>query len=184
MWLDEAPDGTWHVGVDEFLAFVLGRIDEVAFPMRSGLRRPTAVLRANGVDLQMIFPEERAVIGVNLRAKYAPERIVSDPYRTGWLFEGHAARGGERRIASEHLMRGPHAVEWMRSEFARLATFAHEELASSGGTRTTPASGPGFSCPADGGEPVRGIAGALRREAILKLFEEFFAPPSGPRRRP
>ena len=38
LWIDESGDNTWHIGIDAFLARVLGHVDEIRFGAMTGYR--------------------------------------------------------------------------------------------------------------------------------------------------
>jgi glycine cleavage system H lipoate-binding protein len=167
MWLDIADDGYCHVGVDAFLTSTLGSIDSIAFVTAPAIEQPCAVLRVNGVDLQLVFPRSlhRKVANGYLRTR--PEKVTVDPYGAGWLFEGvePVVPGKPRGEAiREGLLPGSYAPEWIREEQRRLTGFVHERLQT--------ASDPAL---ADGGEAVAGLAAQLDREGLILLFNEFFA---------
>lgn len=170
MWCDEAEDGTLHIGVDEFLTAAVGRVEAVSYPTPAGLQRPTVVLRVRGADFPMIFPQAIFILGTNKTVKVSPSRLIDDPYRKGWLFEGRTdpLAGPGSHTWDAGLLRGRTAVDWMRAETLRILAFVHEELAAD---RTT-----GVASPADGGEVVPGFALALSRESLFKLFSQFFSP--------
>ena len=163
MWLDVADDGLCHVGIDGFLARVLGAVEKVGFVTSRAADRPVAVLTVNGVDLQMVFPNvmQRTLANVYLR----------DPYGSGWLFEG-------RELASDPirggLLTGAAAAEWMQQEVERVTTFVHALTARPGPD--------GISLMADGGRLAPGFAAHLGRGELIDLVNEFFAPHTGWRR--
>lgn len=173
MWLDESGDGHCHLGVDMFLTRVLGNVQAVSFPTIAGVQRPAAVLRAHGVDFSMIFPASLEITGVNGKLRTEPERLIEEPYRKGWLFEARAGEGRPADVAG--LLRRRAAVEWMRREADRLTRFVHDEMVRE------PAGEPAL--PADGGEPMPGVAKALHRDSLLRLYHEFFSPCEGRRGR-
>lgn len=174
MWLDESADGACHVGVDMFLTGALGDLQAVSYPSQGGVQRPAAVLRVNGVDFPMIFPMSLLITGVNTKVRTDPGRLLEEPYRQGWLFEGRTGEAGTAGRANG-LLRGRRALDWMRQEVERLGRFVHEESAreEQGGRPLL----------ADGGEPAPGVAWTLRRESLLRLFNEFFSPCEGRRGR-
>ncbi len=89
MWLDRGEDGLCHVGIDAFLARVLGRVERISYIWQKGiLRRPTAVLTAGGVDFEVVFPNSLHVTRCNLYLRADPARLTAEPYTAGWLFEG------------------------------------------------------------------------------------------------
>ncbi|HVN77332.1 MAG TPA: hypothetical protein VMT19_13520 [Thermoanaerobaculaceae bacterium] len=172
MWLDVAEDGRCHVGVDAFLTSVVGALDAIGFVKPAlGAGRPVAVLKVNGVDLTMAFPQELEDVVPNGYLRTHPGKVTADPYGAGWLFEGvePALRGAPvGSSARAGLLAGESAARWMFAESNRLSDFAHELVgqASADGTRLM----------ADGGKVEPGLALELGRDALINLFNEFFAP--------
>lgn len=172
LWLDLGSDGSCHVGADAFLAHVLGSVDRLVFVTVKGTKSPAVVLTVHGVDLNLVFPNPIRITGANQALHTHPERLVADPYGTGWLFEGYATTGASSSTAS--LLRGAPAVRWMREEVSRLDHAVHE-LASrpdADGTRVL----------ADGGSCTGGLPRHLTRAQSLRLFAAFFPADSGPSR--
>jgi glycine cleavage system H lipoate-binding protein len=155
MWLEVADDGICHVGVDGFLAGVLGTVDRVSFVTVAGVDRPSAVLTAAGVDLHVVFPNPMRITGINIHLKADASAITASPYRSGWLFEG---RGAEHNATWAGLLEAARAIEWMGAERERLS-LALREIAA-----------------ADGGEMHPNFAKHLDREQLLRLFNDFFSP--------
>ena len=170
LWLDVGGDGSCHVGADAFLAHVLGSVDRLVFVTLRGTKRPAAVLTVHGVDLNLVFPNPIRITGTNQALHTYPDRLVSDPYGTGWLFEGFQAGGATS--STDSLLRGSQAVLWMREEVSRLDHAVHD-LASRPGAD-------GTCLMADGGGFAGGLPRYLAREEALRLFSSFFSAEAGP----
>ena len=151
MWLDVAVDGTCHIGLDAFAARVIAKVDRIAFVSPSATRQPIAVITVGGIDLQMVFPNPLTVTAINAYLRTAPQRVIEDPYGTGWLFEGVDP-------VLDGLIAGPDAPAWFRAEEARLSTFVHDRVH------------------ADGGFVVHGLTEHMGHDDLLCLMTEFFAP--------
>lgn len=123
MWLDVDASGACHIGIDAFLARVLGAVDRISFVTASGLAYPDAVLTLRDADWPMVFPNRIVITSANvyLRGNAAP--LLEDPYGAGWLFEGRVA-GADDPAAG--LRSGGEAVEWMQSEVGRLSQFVQD----------------------------------------------------------
>ncbi len=169
MWLDVNPDGSCHVGVDAFFTRVIGRVDRLSYVPARGLARPSAVISAGGVDLQMIFPRPIQVVRTNDYLRANPEKLVSHPYTLGWLFEGEIKNGPPPADSNPRhgLLRGKAVLEWMRRELERISRFVHE--------RCTVTGFQGESLVMDGGAVRPGLLSCLDREEAFALFNEFFA---------
>ena len=166
MWLDVTEGGACHAGVDAFFSRVLGQVDHIAFVWHSGLHRPAAVLTVGGMELEVIFPNQMLLTNCNLHLRADPARLLHDPYRGGWLFEGRVEES-----TADHLRRGEEAREWMEQELRRINEFLQQ---SSTGV-------PACEVPlaADGGQFAPGLVQHLNREQIRALFHEFFSPYAG-----
>ncbi len=179
MWLDMDSDGCCHLGIDDFLAKVLGRVEKLSFlPSKAG-ERPSAVLTAWGIDLQVVFPNYVALTAANTCLRANPGKLTLAPYTLGWLYEGHdpGTFVQESSISAlSGLLRGKKALEWMESEVARLSEFIRDHFL----VPTTP----GAHCMTDGGTFSRGFIRHLPRDQALHLLNEFFSPYSGRRRQP
>ena len=178
LWLDVSPDGTCHIGVDAFLARVLGEVQEVTFLTTKGTVRPSARLTVRGVDLPLVFPIPVRITAANSTLRVHPDRLVSDPYGTGWLFEGILPEETLRKLqavadpgSAAHLKPGAEAAVWMVEEVSRLNQAAHD-LAS------RPDSD-GLRVMADGGSCVVGLPKLLTREETMRLFDAFFSSEAG-----
>jgi len=161
MWLDRGEDGVCHVGVDAFLARVLGAAERISYIWQMGiLRRPAAVVTAGGVDFEVVFPNPLHVTRCNLYLRADPARLTAEPYTGGWLFEGTPVEGTDA-----HLLSGAAARQWMEAEERRLSDFLQQ------------LSGARYA--ADGGTFAPGVAAIIERDQALALFHEFFLPEWG-----
>ena len=88
MWLDVTDDGVCHAGIDAFLSRALGQVERISYVWQKGHHRPTAVLTAGGVDLEIVFPNPLLLTNCNLYLRADPARLTAEPYTGGWLFEG------------------------------------------------------------------------------------------------
>lgn len=160
LWIEENEEGMLHLGADEFLARVLGRVDQLTYVTVKGNEQPTVLVHIQNLDLSLAFPGRISITGVNSTLRSSPQNIVTHPYTNGWLFEGKNLNG------SEQLLRGAGAAAWMEEETRRLSEYVQQRLGSttSLGTRLA----------ADGGIPIHGLLCHLKREQALHLFNEFF----------
>jgi glycine cleavage system H lipoate-binding protein len=161
LWLDVAPDGHWHVGVDSFFAYVVGRVDRLSFLSGTAAQRPTAILTVGETDLQLVFPLNLQVTASNNRLRSQCERIVREPYAGGWLFEGASEPGS---IKTDGLRSGGSVRKWMEEEMQRLNTVVQSQFATA------------TSLLNDGGVPVPGVMRHLDRQSALAVYSEFLSP--------
>ena len=173
MWLDVAGDGCCHVGIDAFLARIIGSVDKISFVATRAFDRPVAVLTVNGVDLQMVFPSPLHLATANVYLRTSLGKLTSDPYGAGWLFESMLPAHAAADPRDVGLVTGDVAAAWMQVESDRLTGYVHETLSHAGpdGTRLM----------ADGGIAAANLAQQLGREDLLNLFSEFFSLHAGGR---
>ena len=154
-WLATEESGLCYIGIDSFLADVVGVIDGLTFVTTAGTQRPVVALTVHGVEWPMTFPNPLLIQKVNGHLRSDPKRLIDDPYGSGWLFAGWELP--ERTKAG--LISGPHAAAWQAAEQERLAREIHElhEL----------------NC--DGGNPVRAISQLLSRQQLVCLFQHYFS---------
>jgi glycine cleavage system H lipoate-binding protein len=154
-WLDREENGWCHIGIDGFLADVVGNVDGITFATLHGTHCPAMALTIHGVEWPMSFPNPVMIQRVNSRLRSDPARVTADPYGAGWLFAGYEVPQRTRT----GLVSGKQAEAWQAEERARLEREIHETHA------------PGC----DGGSPVRGVAQLLPRQHAVCLFQHFFS---------
>jgi glycine cleavage system H lipoate-binding protein len=157
IWVDIGEDGACHAGIDAFFARILGKVDRVVFVSRRDRHRATAIVTANGFDLEITLPMPLRVTGYNLYLRANPQRLIGEPYTRGWLFAGLPDPG-----VADGLRRGEAAQHWMDSEVCAINQFLRQL--------------PTGSTAADGGMFADGLARHLEQEHMLALFHEFFSP--------
>jgi glycine cleavage system H lipoate-binding protein len=154
-WVAAEESGLCHIGLDAFLAEVLGKVDGVTFVTTHGTQRPVVALTVHGVEWPMTFPNPLLIQKVNGHLRGDPARLTADPYGSGWLFSGWEVPGQTRAS----LITGQHAAAWQAEERERLSKEIHETLQQ----------------PADGGHPVRGVGQLLSRQLLVCLLQHFFS---------
>jgi len=171
MWLDISEDGSCHLGVDAFLAKVVGKIEKVSFVAPRNVCRPAVVLRVCGVDLTLVFPEQVNISRSNVHLRRDVDRVVSDPYGRGWLFEGRVIVDPVAEVddgsAFARLLRGEEVLAWMKSETERMTRFVHEILSQAGPQ--------GQRMLNDGGTFNAPVVPHLAPEDRMLLFRAFFS---------
>ncbi len=173
MWLDVGDDGLVHLGVDAFLARLLGQIDHLAFLTLKGVAHPAVVLTVRGVDLTLVFSHPVQIVAANTRLRFNLERLSADPYGRGWLFEARATpRQGTAATLTTGLHHGALAREWMSREVRRLSELVHERILPS-----RYADG----AAADGGSAAPDLLQQLERHEIMHLLAELCPLPVSPR---
>ena len=87
-WLAADESGMCHIGIDAFLADVVGNVSGVTFVTTKGTHRPVVVLTVHGVEWPMTFPNPLLIQKVNGHLRSDPKSILADPYGSGWLLAG------------------------------------------------------------------------------------------------
>lgn len=161
MWMDQIGPRQCQIGVDSFLAEMVGGVDQLSFLTVAGICRPTVVITVRGVDLHLAFPARILITAANLYLRARPFRLTEDVYGAGWLFEGQPEDAGEME---RKLLRGPDATSWMKEESGRLETWVQERTHGTDAGRAL----------TQGQSSARAWLEQLSREDLLSLFDEFF----------
>ncbi len=125
LWLDVGDDGVLHVGIDGFVAQLLGPIERLTFLTVKGTLPPAVQIAARGAELTLRFPDPLRLVAANLRLRARLERLSADPYGSGWLFEARQPSGGMPQGA---LKQGRAAKQWMTEEVRRVSEWMHAHL--------------------------------------------------------
>jgi glycine cleavage system H lipoate-binding protein len=167
LWIERDDNGACTVGVDAFLARVVGEADRITFLPTLPGARPFALLSVAGLELPLLCPCPLERVAVNHALLGQPRRLTADPYGAGWLFEGRWPETLDAESAAPgRLLSGPGAVEWLRREEERLSAWVHEVISRP--------SGHGWHAAAAGGTFAIGLVRMLSRAEAMRLLAEFF----------
>ena len=91
-WLVKERKNVVRVGVDEFAAALLGKIERIELPkpgqwIRQGQKVVTFF--RDGKKTEMVSPTEGEVMGINAEIMDNPSILRTDPYGKGWLVSVH-----------------------------------------------------------------------------------------------
>jgi glycine cleavage system H lipoate-binding protein len=154
-WMDVQESGACYIGIDAFLADVIGHADAVTFAATHGPQPPEVALTIHGVEWPLTFPNAIVIDKVNGHLRGDPSRLTADPYGSGWLFCGQELEGHSRN----GLLSGAPAAAWQEEERQRLSAQIHNSL----------------PLPSDGGQPVKGVGQLLSRTQLVCLLQHFFS---------
>jgi len=148
-----------RVGVDEFGAALLGRVDRIELPkpghwVRQG-QKAWSFYR-NGEKAEMVSPVEGEVVEVNEEVLKDPSLLRKDPFGQGWLMAVHVPdeESVQHNFLPLHLVK-----DWVRECAERL--FAKQPQLA----------GPVM---ADGGRPIETLTAGLPGSSWKELTQEFF----------
>ena len=158
-WVAEERKDVVRVGVDEFAAALLGKVEKINLPTRGQwIRQGQKALSffRHGKETQMVSPTEGEVLAVNPDLVDDPALLRRDPYGAGWLFTLNVpdAESTRRNLVPKRLV-----GDWMREAVDRL--YARQpQLAG--------------TVAADGGRPAEDLGAAFPDADWQELTAEFF----------
>jgi glycine cleavage system H lipoate-binding protein len=162
------PGHTWavgespelaRVGIDDFAARLVGKIEKVLLPNRGQWIRQgqkIVAIQHDGVAVEMISPVEGSVVDINEAVANDPELARRDPYGDGWLF---TVNSPDMKTNFRNLLGGSMARRWMEEAAARLR-------------QMVPA--PVGVYAQDGGTAIDDVAAHLPKDEWEKVAKEFF----------
>jgi glycine cleavage system H protein len=158
-WLTQERKGVVRVGVDEFAAALVGRVERIELPkpgqwIRQG-QKALSFYR-DGEKVEMVSPTEGEIMAVNAEIVNNPALLRRDPYGKGWLMTLSVPdeENTTRNLVPKGLIR-----EWMREAVEHLYAI-QPRLAG--------------AVAADGGRPADDLLGSLPNANWKKVTEEFF----------
>jgi glycine cleavage system H protein len=158
-WLIRERQNTVLVGVDEFAAALLGKIEKIELPksgqwIRQGQK--IAAFYQDGEKTEMVSPTEGEVLEINSEAVKNPALLLQYPYGKGWLVTVHVPdeENTGRNLIPKGLVRG-----WMQEAMERL--YARQPRLAG-------------AVAADGGRPAANLLGALPGANWKEVTSEFF----------
>jgi len=147
-----------RVGMDDFAARLIGKIDQIELPARGRWLRQGekgwTIARGNH-RYEMLSPMEGEVIDVNMEALKNPALLGADPFGAGWLV---AIQAPAADANLKNLLHGRLAQRWMEDSIITL------QVRIDGGT------GAHLQ---DGGHAVGDVLGQLPEERWDDLVREF-----------
>lgn len=156
--LNESPTLV-RVGMDEFAAKLVGKIERITLPQRGQWIRQGqkiwTVFR-DGESVDMLSPIEGQVTDINEAAVADPEHARKDPYSEGWLAAVHSP---DAKINLRNLLSGALARTWTEQCAARLRAML-------------PA--PAGALAQDGGAAIDDLSSQLPDQHWATLAREFF----------
>ena len=158
-WLVRERKNVFRMGVDEFAAALVGKVENVELPKPGQwIRQGQKVLSfyRGGEKAEMVSPTEGEVMEVNSEVVNSPATLRQDPYGEGWLVTVHVpdAESTGRNLIPKSLVR-----EWMRDAVERL--YARQPALAG-------------AVAADGGRPADDLLAALPGASWKDVTGEFF----------
>jgi len=148
-----------RVGVDEFAAALMGRIERVELPkpgtwLRQGQKAFT--FYRDGEKTEVLSPTEGEVVEVNREIAADASLLRKDPYGSGWLLMVNVP---DEETVSRNMVPAGMVRHWMRDAVERLYSL-QPQLAG--------------AVAADGGRPAEDLFAALPGASWRDLTAEFF----------
>jgi glycine cleavage system H lipoate-binding protein len=158
-WLLRERKNVMRIGIDEFAAALLGRVEKIELPkpghwIRQG-QRSLAFLRGEE-KAEMVSPIEGEVVEVNSEIISDPSLLRKDPYGKGWLMTVFAP---DEESTFRNLLPANLVGSWMREAVGRLYAM-QPNLAG--------------AVAADGGRPAEDLSVAFPNKRWSELTGEFF----------
>ncbi len=117
--LEESPELV-RVGLDDFAARLLGKVETILLPQRGRWVRqgqPLITYSRDGVETKLVSPIEGVVANVNEAVKNDPSLSLKDPYGAGWLI---IVQAPDALTSFRNLLSGDLARVWMEEAASRL----------------------------------------------------------------
>ena len=148
-----------RVGVDEFAAALMGRIERIELPkpgtwLRQG-QKAFSFYR-NGEKTEVLSPTEGEVVEVNREIALDASLLRKDPYGSGWLLMVNVP---DEETVSRNMVPAGMVRNWMRDAVERLYSL-QPQLAG--------------AVAADGGQPAEDLFAALPGASWTDVTAEFF----------
>ncbi len=142
------------IGIDDFAAHLLGRIESVDLPDRNSMSESDKCwhLGCGNRMARMSLPTNAEIIEKNQAVQSDPSLIQKEPYDRGWLLKIKTSED------MGNMLKGAKAIDWLEKEFEKL----HQEFERSTGITI-----------ADGGEIVNNIDERLTDAEWHDLIRRF-----------
>lgn len=158
-WVARERKNVVRVGIDEFAAALMGKLDRISLPVRGQwIRQGQKALSffREGQEVQMVSPTEGEILEVNPDVLRDPALLRQDPYGAGWLLTVNVP---DEESTSRNLIPKRLIPDWMRDAVDRL--YARQPSLAG-------------AVAADGGRPAEDIVAFLPGADWKELTAEFF----------
>lgn len=128
-WLYLEKSGQARVGIDDFLAHVVGKIQVNTLKSPGDKIKKgevVAILEQNGKQLRLHSPVSGEMTEVNTTIAKNGEMLTSDPYNEGWLF---SLKPDNWKSETAGFYLAEEASKWLTSELQRMKDFLSVALA-------------------------------------------------------
>ncbi len=164
-WVELLFSGKVYLGVDDFIAKVLGRVDSIeVLPVGEKVKNGEALFKVKQDRRELTFysPVSGKIVGVNSELLENPAKILEDPYINGWII---MIEPDDIAVELKSLFVGSEASRWLKSELRRFREFISREA-----PRFSPTAEPTL---ADGGLVIKGVLKGVDDEVWEKFKKEF-----------
>jgi glycine cleavage system H lipoate-binding protein len=156
--LNESPSLV-RIGLNEFAAKLVGRIEKVTLPQRGQWVRQGQkiwTIHRDGSSVDMVSPIEGSVADINEAALKNPELACKDPYGEGWLV---MVQSPDAKTNFRNLLGGALARWWTEESASRLQRRMPVALGA---------------LAQDGGVAMNNLTAQMPDEEWSKIAREFF----------
>ncbi len=160
--LGESPN-LMRVGIDDFAARLVGKIERLTLPQRGRwVRQGQKLLTVfrDGVAAEVVSPMEGMITDINEAVVKEPALALRDPYGGGWLVKMQAP---DPETNLRNLLGGAVARKWMEEAAQRLQARIRAMTGA-----------PAFALAQDGGLAVHDLTAELPDESWVELTHEYF----------
>jgi glycine cleavage system H protein len=152
----DGEEGEARVGIDDFSARLIGKVDRVSVPAAGVAVKENSVcflLHSGPRTVRMVAPANGIVKTLNQKVAADPSILNDDPYSEGWIFSMRLKGDAVKGLYHETVAR-----KWYESEVERLQRVFSSDL---GMTAT------------DGGEALKDISSRLNDVQWGKIVSQF-----------
>jgi len=152
----DGEEGEARVGIDDFAARLIGRVDRASVPAVGMAVKENSVcflLHSGPRTVRLVSPANGVIKAVNPKVVADPSILNEDPYSEGWIFSLRLRRDAVKGLYHETVAR-----KWYESEVERLQRVFSSDL----GMMAT-----------DGGEALKDISSRLNDAQWGKIVSQF-----------
>lgn len=123
VWVRKNADGTMTLGLDDFLAKLVGSVDKLVLPERGAVVSPAAsyvTLQHHGKRMHLASPVIGPVVAVNKTILQNPLLLSQDPYERGWLLKVEAQQESASRL-ERFFVADP--IAWLKAQMTQAKEF-------------------------------------------------------------